>query len=252
MATMTLKPKTNTAAPVAAAEPEVETKQLAVAEDTTLATPSSPLSAGVGVEGEITQEDIVTPRINLVQKSGQLVDNYAPGTFLFEKLYVVAEPAKSFYFVPLRLKKYYQEKLEYGVQGVPRKCSTAAEVRALGGTTDYDLKDELPYFQDVADILLAVQCPENIDEEAAEHFPYNDGEHNYGLAIYTVASSAYTSLGKRLLTDSAILLKGGLFTGKYEVHSEIRKNEKNSWHVPVAKFAGKNSNPEFFKSLAGL
>jgi hypothetical protein len=134
---------------------------------------------------------------------------------------------------------------------MPAKADTAEEVRSLGGSLIYGHER---YFQEVADIMLAVQAPDDLDEEGKQYFGYSDGKNDYGLAIYTIAASAYTSLGKRLLTDATFLLKGGLWTGQYEISSELRKNASNSWYVPVGKFAGKHSaeKSEFFQSLANI
>lgn len=205
-----------------------------------------------GIEGEITSDDLKVPRVNLVQKSGQLCDTFSPGSFLFDKQIVLAKNGSSFIATPLRFRKYYQEKIEFGTSNeMPARANTAEEVRALGGSLMYG---HPRYFQDVADIMMAVQAPEGLDEEALPLFSYSNGQGLYGLAIYTVAASAYTSLGKRLLTDAQILLKTGLYRGQYEITSELRKNASNSWYVPVGKFAGKHSeeNAEFFRNLASL
>ena len=255
MATITFAPKgdapTSTPAPAPVViETDKAEVSLAIKESKELAV--APSRAAVGISGEITQDDLRVPRVNLVQKSGQLCDSFAPGTFLFEKKIVIAKPGDAFTATALRFKKYYQEKIEFGTSNdMPAKADTAEEVRALGGSLIYG-HDR--YFQEVADIMLAVQTPSDLDEEHNEYFGYSDGENSYGLAIYTIAASAYTSLGKRLLTDATFLLKGGLWTGQYEIGSELRKNASNSWYVPVGKFAGKHSaeKADFFQSLANI
>lgn len=255
MATISFAPKGDTLPSTPAPAPVViETDKaevsLAIAEPKTIAV-AAPSRASAGISGEITQEDLKVPRVNLVQKSGQLCDNFAPGTFLFEKKIVLAKHGESFTATALRFRKYYQEKVEFGTSNdMPAKANTAEEVRALGGSLIYG-HDR--YFQEVADIMLAVKAPADLEEDH-EYFGYSDGVDNYGLAIYTIAASAYTSLGKRLLTDATFLLKDGLWTGQYEIVSELRKNASNSWYVPVGKFAGKHSpeKSEFFQSLANI
>jgi hypothetical protein len=222
---------------------------LAIAEPKTLAVAKP---SNIGIEGEITSDDLKVPRVNLVQKSGQLCDSFPPGSFIFDKQIVLAKTGASFIATPLRLRKYYQEKIEFGSSNeMPARANTAEEVRQLGGSLIYG-HDR--YFQDIADIMLAVKAPLDLDEEGLPFFSYSDGESNYALAIYTVAASAYTSLGKRLLTDAQFLLKNGLFNGQYEIFSELRKNASNSWYVPVGKFDSKHSEDkaEFFKNLASL
>jgi hypothetical protein len=251
MATISFAPKGDTQLPTPAPAPVVTETAVAVIEPKPLAVAHNRVSAS-GISGEITQDDLRVPRVNLVQKSGQLCDNFAPGSFLFEKQIVLAKPGESFVATALKFRKYYQEKIEFGTSSeMPIKCDTAEEVRALGGSLTFG---HPRYFQEVADIMLAVKAPADLDEEARELFAYNDGTDDYGLAIYTIAASAYTSLGKRILTDATFLLKGGLHLGQYEISSELKKNGTNSWYVPVGKFAGKHSaeKAEFFQALANI
>jgi hypothetical protein len=251
MATLNLTPKKNTA-PMEQPTQQVELATPVMVSEDNSAALSVPVAIIHGcIEGEITAHDLKVPRLNLAQKSGKLGDDFAPGTFVFEQLVNLGNSVR---MVPLRLKKYYQEKVEFGTDQIPRKANTSAEVRTLGGTTNYDLKDELPWFQDIADIRLAVQAPEDMDEQFIEYFPYSDGKNRYAMGIYTVASSAYTSLAKQLITDGDYLLKGALYSGRYEVSSELRKGANNSWYVPVGRFLGKNTpdQTELFKGLAGL
>ena len=164
----------------------------------------------------------------------------------------LAKPGDEINVTVLRLRKYYQEKIEFGSSNeMPPRANTAEEVRALGGSLIYG-HDR--YFQEVCDVMLAIEAPENLNEEQSQFFAYNVGGKNYTLAMYTVAASAYTSLAKRLFTDAALLLRAGLYTGSYKIHSELRKNGTNSWHVPVASFSGKHDEPtaESFKKLAGI
>jgi len=249
MATITFAPTGDSTPIKTAAVVVAEPTALAVVEPQQIVSSPRPPS---GIDGEITQEDLRVPRINLVQKSGQLCDNFSPGSFLFEKSIVIAKPGSFFTVVPLRLRKYYQEKLEFGSSNeMPRRANTAQEVRELGGSTMWGHEN---YFQDMADIMLAVEAPESLDEDAMQYFGYSHGGKNYGLAIYTVGSSAYTTFARRLITDTKGVLKGYLFNGKYELNSEIKKNGSNSWYVPMPKFAGKNSPEEceFFRGLSGL
>lgn len=223
--------------------PAIRKQEIAVA--------SSPMTPS-GIEGEVTAEDIRIPRLNLVQKSGNLADSFSPGSFVFEKAVTLAKPGEPISATFLRLKKYYQEKIEYGTSNeMPPRYNTAQEVVANGGSLIYG---EPRYFQEVADLMVAVQAPEGLDSEAEQYFIYNAGGKDYALAAYTVAASAYTSLAKRLLTDAAMNLRNGLWNGQYKVHSELRKNGTNSWYVPVGTFAGKHDAvvADYFKSLAGL
>jgi hypothetical protein len=249
MAAITFNPKAgSTEAPVTPAVQEpvtavavIEPATIAVAEPTT-------------IPNNISREDIVLPRVNLVQKSGKLCDNFAPGTFTFEKEVVLAKPGEEFTAVVLGTSKYFQEKVEYGSSEFGRRANSEEEVRQLGGTTTYGVADK-PYFQHVADLLIAVKAPEGIDEDALNQFPFPYKNENYAIAVYTVASSSYTTLAKRIFTDSLYTLKAGLHLGEYSIKSELKRNAANSWYVPVPSMPKKYNDAEkaeFFASLKNL
>lgn len=205
-------------------------------------------------DNNISRDDIILPRVNLVQKSGKLCDDFAPGTFLFEKQVVLAKPGDEFTAVVLGTSKYFQEKVEYGSSEFGRRANSEEEVRSLGGTTTFGIADK-PYFQHVADLLLAVKAPEGTDEEALSLFPFPYKDENYAIAVYTVAASAYTSLAKRIFTDSLYTLKAGLHLGEYSIKSDLKRNAANSWYVPVAGMPKKYSDAdkaEFFNGLKNL
>jgi hypothetical protein len=252
MATISFAPSAPATAPAAViAEPEIANKEIAVKEVQPLATQTTPPPAGV--EGEITASDIKPPRINLVQKTGKLGDEFTPGAFVYDKAFPITDGKSHFNATILRFKKYYQQKLAFGEStDAPLKFDTAAEVRANGGqVSQYDGEN---YYQDAADILLAIEAPANVDEEHMAFFPYNQGDKNYGLAVYTVTSSGFTSIGKRIITDATLLLRNGLWTGQYKITSERRTSAQNSWFVPVASFDKKHTPEaaEFFRAIAGL
>jgi hypothetical protein len=227
--------------------PAQVTLEVATAQNQSLAVTPSPLPD----TGNITRDDILLPRVNLVQKSGKLCDDFPPGSFLFEKQVVIAKPSEGFFAVVLGHTKYYQEKVEYGSDDFGRRANTEDEVRNMGGTTTWGVADK-PYFQPVADLLMAVKAPEGADEETLSLFPFEHKGEHYAIAVYTVASSAYTSLAKRIFTDSLYTLKAGLHLGEYHIKSELKRNAANSWYVPVTGMPKKYNDPEkaeFFASL---
>lgn len=233
--------------------PKVEAVETAVVirEEKPLA---SPAVKAAGIEGEVTASDIKPPRLNLAQKTGKLGDDFTPGVFVYDKAFAItAAPGKTFNATVLRFRKYYQQKLPFGdSQETPLKFDTAAEVRAAGGqTSQYDAPN---YYPETADILFAIEAPEGLDEEHMAFFPYEIGGKHYGLAIYTVTSSGFTSIGKRIITDSTLLLRDGLWTGQYRITSEKRTSAQNSWFVPVASFDKKHAPDvaELFRNIAGF
>lgn len=222
----------------------------------TIASPTFSPAVADGVVGEVTSSDITLPRINLVQKVGNLADAFAPGSILFEKTVILADTKSAVDLTPLRIRKQYQRKVEWGQgQGEqPEVYDTAAQVREAGGSLQYGDEN---YFQDVAHIEFGIKLPKSVGEGASDVldlFPFQFAGDQYAVAIWTVASSSYTALAKPLFTAAASLLRNGLFNGHYSVSTEIRKNANNSWYVPKATFMGKHTPEaaEFFKSIAGL
>lgn len=223
-------------------------------------TPRGPLVAE-GVVGEVSMSDIKLPRINLVQKVGTLADSFQPGQILFEKHAVLADTKNSVDLTPLRIRKQYQRKVAWGEGAsgeAPEVYDTAAQVREAGGSLQFGDEN---YFQEIAHIEFAIKLPtgflsQELKEtaEIIDLFPYTHDNHPYAIAIWTVASSAYTALAKPIFTHAASLLRNGLYTGHYNVSTEVKKSAKNSWYAPKAVFAGKHTPEaaEFFKSIAGL
>jgi hypothetical protein len=248
MGAITFNPKSNAADSV-----PVETTEVAI----TVAEPRAILAVAENRPGRsnITRDDIVLPRVNLVQKSGKLCDDFAPGTFLFEKQVVLAKPGDEFAMVVLDDKKYFQEKVEFGSPDFGRRASDEEEVRALGGTVTWGVADK-PYFQSVADFMVAIAAPAGATQEQLDLFPFlaKDGTH-YAAAVYTVAASAYTSLAKRIFTDKLYTLKDGLHLAEYRIHSELKRNAANSWYVPVAGMPRRYNDAEktrLFEEMKGI
>jgi hypothetical protein len=233
---------------VSAAVVVVEPKPLAVPQA------SGPAVAD-GVEGEVSMSDIKLPRVNVVQKVGQLSDNFQPGSILFEKQVVLTTGKTPVDMTPIRIRKQYQRKVAWGSaasEEAPEVYDTVAEVRAAGGSLQFGDDN---YFQEIAHIQLAIKLPEDVEgDEVIDLFPYQFGESLYAIAMWTVSSSGYTAVAKPLFTAAAGLLRGGLYHGHYNVTTEVRKNAQNSWYAPKLTFAGKHTPEaaEFFKSIAGI
>lgn len=249
------------ATPVAAPTPETPRDKegvstaVAVIEPKPLAVPSHGPQVAEGVEGEVAMSDIRLPRINLVQKVGKLCDEFAPGSILFEKQVVLTDGKTPFDLTPLRIRKMYQRKVEWGsaaADEAPETYNTREEVLAAGGSTEWGDEN---FFSELAHVQCAVKLPENAEgDEVIDLFPYQLGESFYAVAMWTVSSSGYTAVAKPLFTAAAGLLRNGLYHGHYNVTTEVRKNEKNSWYAPRLVFAGKHTADaaEFFKTIAGL
>lgn len=203
-----------------------------------------------GIEGEITMKDIVLPRINLVQKTGPLVDSgMVPGSFVFDKEVPLSNGKDPLKITVLRLVKQYKQKLEYGDPATPLVFTTQQEVIDNGGSLRYG---EPNYFQEIAHLFLAIAKPENISEQYAGHFYREHNGKQYTNAVYTVASTAFTSVGKKVIKAGYSQLRDGLWLGEWNLNSELQKNTKGSWFIPEVTFTGMHDKDAavFFDSMA--
>ena len=255
MATISFAPSTNEAP----ASPVIENKQ--VEEKTVAVVESQPLAVApagpIGIEGEISADDIKPPRLNLVQKVGNLGDEFTPGSFVYDKTFPIVGPGKEMNVTVLRFKKYYQQKVAFGSDTLPQRFDRAEDVRVAGGTTRWSEEAIAAgqFYAETADILLAIEAPAELDaDQVSTFFPYVQSEKSYGLLVYTITSSAFTSFGRRIITDGTMLLRDGLYTGQYKLKSAKQTNAQNSWFAPSASFDKKHTPEDaaFFRSIARL
>lgn len=212
--------------------------------------PASPaiVTEDTDLEGEISRSDIRLPRINIVQKVGQLSNLFGPGSILFNKEVVLSNGKTPVEIVPLRLKKVYQQDLAYGSEETALVFERAEEVRAAGGSLQWGDDN---YFTEVAHVQVAVVRPDDCPEELEALFPFEHGDKVYGCAMWTLKGSGFTSAGRTLITARTALLRDGLHTGRFMLSTELKNNAKNSWYAPVLKFAGRNTE-EASSFFAGL
>lgn len=202
--------------------------------------PLAVVGGNAQVQGEVDAGDIRWPRLNLVQKSGDLSDNFAPGSFLFNKDVVISDGKTPVRITVLRIRKQYQEHLPYDPSGPqPKTFNTMAEVRGAGGHTAYG---EPGYYKEIAHIGLLLEAPAGLTDEQKELFIYENEGKQYAVAMWTVGSSAYTSVAKTIFTAASQHLKTGLHKGGWDLTSFKKSDARNSWFVPLIKSAGKNTD----------
>lgn len=217
---------------------------------------TKPADVGGGIHGEIDENDIVLPRLNLVNPTSKLCteDDMPIGSFVLEKELVLAERESRLNFVVLDITKLYQQKVDYDSGETPNVVSTKAEVLEAGGTTKWseEAVDEERYYQPLAHIVLLMQAPKDLDESELHRFPLEyDGSH-WARVIFTVAGGAYNTFAKSIITHGMGKLKnaGGLFTGLWTLAAAKKSNDNNTWYVPVSKLVGVVSDEETFNFLA--
>ena len=198
---MTTKLKTTTPTP-----PTTEpTDQLAV--------PAAPMS---GIVGEVDAQDFSLCYLSLCQKSGQLADDFKPGNFVFGK---AIDLGTTTLVIPVRATKFYEEDCPFGT-GTGRIWTRRADI------------PEEEAFREAANIDFLVKIEQSVSALSVTH-----NNETWACARFVVRKSSY-SIFKTLVTDTSGFLKGGLYTGRYQLISEKRSNEKNSWYVPTLRAEG--------------
>lgn len=201
--------------------------------------------------------DLVLPRFNIVQKVGDLSNQFAPGTILLNaQLALVKAPEKFDLSGKIKLliagfmPTVFVEKLEGGAQG--NLFRTEAEVVAAGGTLDWNeaqaTKKQL--YQRLATAMILIEQPEGLDPES---FPTEIEGKRYALALYSMKGSAYTNATKNFKSARKIghLKQHGYRGGWWTLQSQLKKFGDNYAYIPVVKAAG-SSTPEFRAALLDL
>jgi len=214
----------------------------AVVEDRAPTPPAGPMHIqnASQIEGEFSSRDLRIPRLNLIAKTGKLSDKFpkSVGGFLYDQEVVVADGTTPLEMVVLRFQKFYMEKLDLDddSEAMPRIFNRASEVRTNGGTLDYDAaaRGEGALFKDAANITCLIKSP------SKDHplFPIDIEGNQYGLALWLVANSAYTTAGKTIFTYGQMALKGGFERRFIKATSEIKSNARGSWYIPKIVLGG--------------
>lgn len=239
------------ATPEIVAEPEVVTSQN---KSTALASPEKVDHDDAGalgfphkpVEGEITGDDIVIPRFHQVQSVGPLSEKFAPGSLVYNKEVVVSDGNTPVNLTVLRIKKRYIENVEYGGDAIARVFDTLDEVKQAGGWIDWR-DNERPPFSPMLQTLILIRSP----FEDHPLFPYQLGDYAYGLALWTLRSTAFTRAGKAIITASQFALRDGLHKGGWQLTSKREKIGMNFVYVPVLRHDAKHSD-DFAHFAIGL
>lgn len=218
--------------------------------DTTLANPM-----GTGFSGSWSRQDVRLPRINLVHKTskGEMIEKFGIGSFALNQELKLSDGKTPIVVTALRAAKDYQQKLPFGDPKDPAVYGTPEDVVAHGGSLNYKDVKSGNFFQPRAHIQFVFPAPEGISEEEQALFPYEFEGKLYGMALFTVASSAYTSVGKELATlcNNNKVMRKGMEFGRLELTSESRSKGELDWKVPVIKFTGENPENlrKFYLSL---
>ncbi len=217
-------------------------------------------------------DQIVLPRINLVQNIGQLKDQFSPGVIVFNRALPIFEPpivntqtgnivkqgTKPLNLTVLRIPKRprYAERKDGGARGL--LCHSEDQVRANGGTTSYSewelkKKDGMKLFQILADALVAIERPEHCIDDGTV-FIYDVDGKKYALALWSMKGTAYTEAAKKVFqTQRAVgCLARGYPTFGFSVSTRFKTYDggRSAW-VPVCIPSAKSS-PAFLDFAAAI
>lgn len=225
-------------------------------------------------EDAISYDDIVFPRINIVQFVGKLhtEQGFDPGCILLGSANVIHTPADKdepgspplnitcIGFRPLQ----YVEKLGGGKSGM--LVNTEAEVVKNNGTLNWKEWDAskssgkpLRYFQTLATALVLVEKPASYEDPEQMDFPYvfapeGQPERYFTLALWGMKASAYTKGAKAIRTQRKIgSLRKSYLAHSWTVTTSKESKDDNYYFVPKLRPATKNSElfQDFIKSIIG-
>ena len=195
-----------------------------------------------GIYGEFGTEDIKLPRLNLVNKVGDLSNLFTPGSWVLKKEHQLTDVTKgeagSLKVIAVRLKVEYQESLPYDPNVRPKVFATAEQVRLAGGRVAYGRGENI--YAKVGHIEFLIEKPEKLSEDASSEFFYLLGDKEYARVLYTASSTAYAETAQILYSDYRVghLNKTGLMGGFYLLGAKTKTGDKGSWWVPSLKTAG--------------
>jgi len=232
--------------------PQPEVAEQAENTETTLARPLQPMPQ---FSGDWDYNDTRKPRINLVHKTSdsELIEKFGIGSFVFQKEVKLSNGKDPLLVTALRAGKDFIQKLPFGAPDMPLVFKTKDEVLANGGS--FNKKDEATqsYYIPRAHILFLVEMPEKTDDEDSSMFPYEFEGKQYGLAVLTVSSSAFTATAVELATlcNFNAVMRKGMEYGKLELTSAQRMSPRYSWIVPEIRFKSEN-DANFVKFIQSL
>ncbi len=205
-------------------------------------------------------EDIILPRLNIVQKVGDLSNVFPGGHFILNQTLDIHEPAAKnkpdsgtglLILTVIGFKKrQYVEKVEGGKQGM--LLNTEEDVRRNNGTLDFNewkaskgTPGALRRFERLATAVCLVEKPKHIQDPDGVSFSFAFEGKQYALALWGMKGVSYTGAAKPMFTARKVgHLKSGYSAQSWGLTTELKEYDGNWAYRPILSPAGKNS-PEF-------
>lgn len=237
------------AAPVAQTEATIATPTVTIQDNANTAVIPAPSQAvdaprpAFFDDDSLDVGDLVLPRFNIVQKVGELSNNFAPGTLLLNgQLVLQAAPQGSVLSKPVKMlvigfnPTVFVEKVEGGLRG--KTFKTEQEVVNAGGTLDFNEAKQLKKvkYDRSATAMVLIEQPEGLDVNS---FPTQIEGKNYVFALYTMKGTAYTNAAKHFKSARKIgQLREGYRHGWWTLSSQLKKFGENYSYIPVVNAIG--------------
>lgn len=167
---------------------------------------------------ELGANDVIIPRLNIVQKVGDLSNQFTEGDLVLNQQLVIARSVKGRQGTPAAAgspptaaaqetvrvvvagfrKDRYVEKTDGSVRG--DIVDSEAEVYAKGGTTNYNEAKQLgkKLYQTLAECVLLIEKPADCQDETS--FPYTADGKQYAVVKWSLKGGAYINGAKVLRT----------------------------------------------------
>jgi hypothetical protein len=198
-------------------------------------------------------KDIILPRINIVQSVGMLKDSFVPGAIVFDQklqlftlpivdkqtgnIKVPGLPPVNLTVLGFRDTRFV-EKISGGERGMI--VNTETEVRAAGGTLDYNewkLKaaSGMKRFETLAEAFVIVKRPQHVADDDTV-FIFDVGGDKYALGLWAMKGTAYTHAAKRVFFTArkmGVLSKDGYPSWNFNVSTRSETFAGNTYFVPV-------------------
>ncbi len=198
------------------------------------------------ISGDVDSDDILIPRLNVVQGVGPLSELYQPGQIVLNKETVLSDGSSPIELTVLSARKQFAENLPFDSDERPRVYNTLEEVHEAGGSIEWK-DDEKPSFTPILHVQLLLKAPAG----AEGAFPLEYKGEPYALALWTLRGVAYTRAGRNILTAARFSLRDGIHHGKWTLATKREKFGRNSVFVPVLRNVGRH-DADFLAFVAGL
>lgn len=195
------------------------------------------------ISGCISRDDIIVPRLDIVQGVGPLAGRFPLGSIVFNKETLLSDGHEPLELTILSARKQFVQKLPFEARKRALVFDTLEDVRRVGGRMGRE-KGQGPVFSPILHVQLAFKAP----QDTGYPYPLHDGNASYGLAAWTLRGAAYFGAGRSILTAASFGLKDSLFRGKWQLTTRIDPFGNHQAACPTLRHEGEHS-PAFVEFL---